>query len=79
MVQKEIIKSLAAQYDLTERQVEEMVNSQGDFTVQAMKEGKSIKIPRFGKLVPIAKLRDYREGKIPKPKRNLRDKKDPEE
>lgn len=74
MVQKEVIKNIAQKFDLTEKQVEEIINSQGDFIVDAMKEGKSIKISRFGKLVPISKIRDYREGKIEKPKRTLRDK-----
>ena len=75
MVQKEIIKNIAQNFELTEKQVEEIVNSQGDLTVKSMKEGKSIKLHRFGKFVPICRLRDYREGNLPKPKRTLKDKK----
>src|SRR6185312_16689974 len=72
MVQKEIIKKIAEREELTEKQVEEIIKSQGDFTVKSMKEGKSIKLSRYGKLVPIARLRDYREGNMPKPSRRVR-------
>ena len=72
MVQKDIIKKIAEREELTEKQVEEIIKSQGDFTVKSMKEGKSIKLSRYGKLVPIARLRDYREGNMPKPSRRVR-------
>jgi len=74
MVQKEIVKTIAERLGLTEKQVEEMVNSQGELTVRSMKEGKSIKLHRFGKFVPISRLKDYRLGNLAKPARSLKDK-----
>lgn len=61
-MQKEIIEKLASKYELTISQIESIIKSQGELIVKSIKEGKTVKVSRWGKFVKQSRIKGYREG-----------------
>ena len=59
-MQKEFIERIAKELDLSEKQVIEAVQCQIDVIKDSVEANKIIKVPRLGKFIPLAKLKEHR-------------------
>ena len=59
-MQKDFIERIAKELDLPEGQVFDCVRCQVELIKESTKEGKTIKVGRLGKFIPLVKLKEHR-------------------